>query len=202
MAIIPASFRQGAARFLRWWGAELWACLPAELRETARRGRQRLVVEITESKATFSEARGKHLKRLGAVTLESGKSGDGAAAGNEGADAQRAMVARIIDNAGMRSAQVALRLPRGQVLRRVVDLPAAAAENLREVLGFEMDRHTPFKAQEVYYDYRVKEVDPQRKRLKVDLVVIPRGVVDRMVRIAEAWGLDLDVVEVTGGDSG
>ena len=91
-----------------------------------------------------------------------------------------------------------VRLPRDKVLRRLVELPAAAAENLREVLGFEMDRQTPFKAEDVCFDFRIREQDPQRKRIKVDLVVVPREVVDRVMRRAEAWGIDLDLVDMGG----
>src|SRR4029450_1477973 len=40
------------------------------------------------------------------------------------------------------------------VLRLRVALPLAAQENLEEVLGFEMERLTAFKAGEVYYSPR------------------------------------------------
>lgn len=195
-AVLPASARRAVQRFLRWWGGELVACLPATVREVLSRNRQRLVIEIGDTKATFSEGRGKVLHRLGAVMLAPGEEGRDAGAG------QRETVERIVDGAGMRSADVILRLPRDKVLRRLVDLPVAAAENLREVLGFEMDRHTPFKSQEVYYDFRIKGGDAQRKRIKVDLVVIPRAVVDRAVRVVNGWGLDLNGAELAGGAEG
>ena len=67
-----------------------------------------------------------------------------------------------------------LELPAERVLQRTVDLPLAAAENLREVLGFEMDRHTPFKAEDVAFDYHIVSTDRQTKRLLVDLTVAPR----------------------------
>jgi general secretion pathway protein L len=113
-------------------------------------------------------------------------------------EAQLKAVQRIIDRAGLRGVEGLVRLPRDKVLRRVVDLPAAAAENLREVLGFEMDRQTPFKAEEVCFDFRISGQDPQRKRIKVDLVVVPREVVDRVMRLADAWGVDFELVDMGG----
>ena len=45
---------------------------------------------------------------------------------------------------------VCLHLPAGLALRKIIDLPAAAEENLLQVLAFEMDRLTPFAAEAVH----------------------------------------------------
>src|SRR5262249_826101 len=79
--------------------------------------------------------------------------------------------------------------PTTQVLRRSVNLPLAASENLAEVLGFEMDRHTPFKAEEVYYDYRIAKLDRDARRLTVMVTVAAKAYVDRAVAMVKAWGL-------------
>ena len=122
-------------------------------------------------------------------------------AGRPDAD-QRDAVVRIVRGARARFAEVVVKMPRDKVLRRLVDLPAAAAENLREVLGFEMDRHTPFKTDEVYFDYRLEGSDPDRKRIEVDLVVVPRAVADQVVQLATSWGLAPDRLAVDGEAAG
>ncbi|HSR71719.1 MAG TPA: hypothetical protein VLL72_05000, partial [Kiloniellales bacterium] len=81
-----------------------------------------------------------------------------------------------------------VRLPAETVLRHRVRLPLEAAENLREVLGFEMDRHTPFKAEEVYYDFRPTGYDRINKWLYVDLAVVPREFADRILALLRSWG--------------
>lgn len=94
-------------------------------------------------------------------------------------------------------------IPAGTALRRRVTLPAPAAENLREVLSFEMDRLTPFKAEDVYYDYRVV---PERgtgslttgRALLVDLVVVCRREVDWALDLIRAAGLKPEWLEVAG----
>lgn len=192
--LLPAPVRQGAGRLFQWWSGELAACLPPRVRATLWRSRQRLVVEISDTRATFAHGKAKSVRRLGSVTLAPGGQDEGRAAAQ-----YRDAVERIVGGVNLGSLDVVLRLPREKVLRRVVELPVAASENLREVLGFEMDRHTPFKAQEVYYDFRIKDSDQRRKRIKVDLVVVPKAVVDRVIRMAGAWGLDPDRLEVAGG---
>ena len=64
-------------------------------------------------------------------------------------------------------------LPPAMVLRRGMLLPAAAAERLRDVVGFEVDRQTPFSAAAVRFDARLlkRREDGQ---LEVELVAVPR----------------------------
>ncbi len=186
MTNLPIPITEGISRFFRWWGGEMAAFLPAGLRARLGRGGQRLTVEISEQRARFGFEKGREILPLGEVAIS-----PAGLAGQRDAG-QRDAVARIVRDAGVRTAEVVLRLPRDKVLRRLVDLPAAAAENLREVLGFEMDLHTPFKADEVYFDYRLEGADPERKRIKVDLVVVPRTVADQAVQLATSWGLAPD----------
>ncbi len=78
-------------------------------------------------------------------------------------------------------------------------MPLAALENLREVLAFEMDRHTPFKADEVYFDYRLLSTNRAAMRLNVDLVVVTRARADEAVQCLTDWSLDPDRMEIDGG---
>jgi general secretion pathway protein L len=73
-------------------------------------------------------------------------------------------------------------------------LPLAAEENLREVLGFEMDQHTPFQADKVYYDFVVTGRDTERQELLVDLVYSPRAEVDSLLEATTSHDLNADVV--------
>jgi len=65
-----------------------------------------------------------------------------------------------------------LLLPAAAGLRRRLVLPAAAGDRLREVLGFEIDRQTPFAADEVAFDARLlgRRGDNQ---IDVELVAVP-----------------------------
>lgn len=68
-----------------------------------------------------------------------------------------------------------LLLPPGAVLSRVLSLPAAAEARLREVLAFELDRQTPFPADQVVFEGRVLSRPPATPTLQVELLVLPRA---------------------------
>ena len=172
------------ARFWRWWLGELAGCLPNWLRVAFGQRRRHLRVTVSAHEARFVLDRGGGSTALGRLDL------------GGGGDAARQLVRRARPGA----ARVSLELPAGQVLRRVVELPAAAAENLRQVLGFEMDRHTPFQAAEVYFDYRVVAGDRRAKEIKVDLVVAAKAVVDQGLATLRNWDLAVDRVGPAGDD--
>ncbi len=177
---------EGVARFWRWWLGELAGCLPGWLRAALGRRRRHLTVSVSEGEARFALDRGRGSSPLG--RLELGGGGDAAAA------------RRLVRGVRPGSARVSLELPAGQVLRRVVELPAAAAENLRQVLGFEMDRHTPFQASEVYFDYSVLAGGRRDKQIKVDLVVATKAVVDQGLATLRSWDLAVDRVGPAGDE--
>ncbi|WP_240097419.1 PilN domain-containing protein [Thermomonas flagellata] len=89
-----------------------------------------------------------------------------------------------------------LRLPAAAGLRRPLLLPAAARERLHDVLGFEIERQTPFAAAEVVYAGRLlrSRADGQ---LEVELVVVPKARFDAALAVLgplAGWlaGVDLD----------
>ncbi|GAB2490019.1 PilN domain-containing protein [Arenimonas alkanexedens] len=94
-----------------------------------------------------------------------------------------------------------LLIPASGVLRRVLTLPAAAEPRLREVLAFELDRQTPFSADQVSFEGRVLERDLGAQQLRVELLVLPRA---RLESELEAVGplarglAGVDVVEADG----
>ncbi|TNJ35553.1 PilN domain-containing protein [Arenimonas terrae] len=68
-----------------------------------------------------------------------------------------------------------LLLPSANVLRRSLSLPTAAEPRLREVLAFELDRQTPFSADQVSHQGRVLSRDPATQQMQVELLVLPRA---------------------------
>jgi len=83
-----------------------------------------------------------------------------------------------------------------RVLTRVLSLPAATTDNLAQVLAFEMDRQTPFKADQVYFDSRVLGQDASGRNAQVELVLLPRAQLD-----AELATLPGGVAQIDGVDA-
>ena len=91
-----------------------------------------------------------------------------------------------------------------KVLMRTLMLPAATEDNLRQVLTFEMDKHTPFKADEVYFDARVLEHVAGGSKIRVGLALVRRSVIDDLIAYLRQRGVVLNGVDVAvdGGPLG
>ena len=85
---------------------------------------------------------------------------------------------------------LAITVPARQVLRKTLGLPLATEENLRQVLEFQVEQHTPFAPNAVYFGYLVKARDFESRQLTVELVVVPRAAVDPAIKTLEAMGVD------------
>jgi general secretion pathway protein L len=109
-----------------------------------------------------------------------------AAMASIGADAQGNVVAR--------PPRVVVALPPRQVMRKRMVLPAAVEENLEQALSYDLDRHTPFRPEQLYFDAVVVDRDPARKTITVDWVAALKTVVDGARRQAEAWGASVQAV--------
>ncbi len=97
--------------------------------------------------------------------------------------------------------QVRLVLGPDQVLQKTITLPAAIEENLREVMGFELDRHTPFVSSQAYYDVKLQKRDPQRETIEVLLAVASRAVVDPLLVMVRQAGLSVDGITAAAAES-
>ncbi len=89
------------------------------------------------------------------------------------------------------------------MLRKELRCPTAVEQDLKQALAYDLDRHTPFKPDELYFDAAVVGRDPQKGEIRVDWAAALRSVVTEARRRAESWGAT--VVAVTPdapGDDG
>ena len=68
-----------------------------------------------------------------------------------------------------------LRLGEADVLGKTLILPLAAERELDQALAFEMDRETPFKPEELYWNHRIEAADRQTGRIVGAPAVDPKG---------------------------
>jgi general secretion pathway protein L len=181
-------------RFAEWWIGELTASIPGALRRRFEAGGARLVIVIDGSRARLLLENGKPPEPLASIDLTPGH--------DSGADVhdvlrQRRLVARMA--AGR--IETCVRIPDVHALRTTIDLPVAAEGNLDEVVSFELDRHTPFKAEQVYCAAQPIGRDPVAKRLRVRVTLVPRAVADEALAIAaERLRLPADRLDIGTGD--
>lgn len=92
-----------------------------------------------------------------------------------------------------------LRLPQGAVLCRDVLLPLAATRDLQAVIGFEMDRLTPFTASEVFWGVSSVTPDRLRGRVSLRLAIVLRAQVEALTQTLARGGLVPSFIEAEAG---
>jgi general secretion pathway protein L len=184
MAAIPDSglrplppWRAKLERFWRWWSGELLAMAPA-LAGAARAP----LVALEGTTLVLLDPHPQGETRVDLADMDPTRA----------AAAVRSLLERAGETRGR--ARVAL-APREALVRRV-KMPAATEENLGSVLGFEMDRLTPFRADEVYHDHRVLARDSASGTIDVLLAVARREIVDARLAQMRELGVSVQGVSV------
>lgn len=182
----------GAGGFLAWWGASLAAWLPEGWRRVLGLGAGRLLLQPGTEGVQLRLQQGAELRDLARLPAPSDDDIAGPLAAGTGDPLARVLSARAAD------LPRALLLPAAVALRREMTLPAAAAERLRDVVGFEIDRQTPFTADAVVYDVRV--LRRRAAQLDAELVAVPRQAMEgQLLRLGPLAGT-LGGVDVAGAD--
>jgi general secretion pathway protein L len=171
--------------FLGWWAGELRALLPPRWRGWFGAGADWYLLQATGDRWT--------LRRRGQA--EPLAAWDEAIEGTPASAFNAAL--QHVDREDLR---VALLLPDALVLRRTLQLPLAARDNLYQVVGFEMDRQTPFSVAQVYYAVREPGGSAPAGRCQVELVAVTRASLDPLLARLRAQGIAADAVDVAQGN--
>jgi len=175
-------------QFFAWWFEELRLALPESWQRRLKHAMRRVALELRDGTLVVMADENRKLTGLGSVpgTLDS--------------SLQRQQTGDLLVENDLVEASSFLLLNADRFLVRQVTLPMAAEQNLRQVLTFEMDRQTPFRAAAVYFDWQILERGAAGGQLRLQLYVIPRGEVDAAVRELQGRGVQLAGVDVREGD--
>lgn len=159
------------AEFLAWWVAQMRGVLPA-LWLTPARPPDALIIALRDLNAV-----------TGALWLR-----------RNGEETQLQTLPAPL--APLPRLPLLLRLPAGVVLSREVTLPLAAAADLRAVIGFEMDRLTPFSADEIVWRISGPVADRARELLRLRLTFVPRAMLAAPLAALAGLGLAPAAIEM------
>lgn len=181
--------RGALAAFFGWWWGELAGLVPRRFRQATRRERRGLVLVLGSSASGVLERTPEGERALGSVPVDA-------------ADHDQRLGA-LLRQAKRHRRPVTVRLSGELGLRKIIDLPLATKDDLAQLLRFEMDRLTPFRAEEVYFAQRVVGSDAQNRRITVNLQVAPKRVVEQALETARGFGviparIELDRAEANG----
>ena len=136
--------------FFVWWFAQLADLLPQELRQSALGAGDALLITPIGPLGQGVEA----------VAVDLRRSGKESPLGHFALGAiGTADLTHVVGRTTV------LRLDEADVLGKTVSLPLAAERELDQALAFEMDRETPFTADELYWNHRIIGADRPNSRL-------------------------------------
>lgn len=179
---VPRSLSYYLIHPLQQWKAGLLDCLPASLRNKLAPVVEPYVLELDEGHQgrLYRNHEGNE-KQLGLL------------------DVQESHVdAGLASMLSSRQAPLLLLLPPAWVLRRQITLPAAAQENLAQVIQFEMDRLTPFAADQVYFDYKVEQQLSSDELMPVSIALVPRNKIASWLSLLEGANIRPDKISGAG----
>jgi len=172
-------------RFLAWWGGELSALLPARWRARFGGGQAWHLLQREGEAWVLRRAGDIHPLARWSSQLDAGS--------------QQVALADALRGVDREDLRIALCLDAGDVLRPRLNLPLAARDNLQQIGAFEMDRQTPFRAEQVRYDVRELRAVAPVGRFAAELVAVPRTTLDPLLARLASSGLQVDTVDVATG---
>lgn len=173
--------------FFAWWKAELVGLLPAKWQDWFQDRRETWFTLIEGDELGFR--REGETQPLVTFSL------------TQQPEILRADVQQLLGRGPHPDRRLLLAVPQKSVLLKSLQFPPAVEQNLRQVLSFEMDRQTPFKADQVYFDYQVEPM-AAGKQLRVDLALAPRADLDALIERARGLELSLDGADVPSKPDG
>lgn len=170
-------YKNQAQEFFNWWVGELADMLPASPSRSSKDVQRGLTIVLQEK--TF------HLQ------WENGKKVADIAPKFSSALALDKYNAAIAQDKKLQTDTCNICIPAKRILNRTISLPISTEENLQNVVAYEMDRYTPFKSDDVYFDVKVQERDKKEQKITVVLSVIKKAVLDEVLEFANSAGLSI-----------
>ena len=171
--------------FLDWWLGELRGLLPARWQAYLRVQQTQLLLSRTPSGLALGAAEGGRLESLGVL--------------DQDAPFSELCLTERVGAEAARTPRIYL-LPAEVVLVRRLSFPAAASGNIRTLVGFEIDRQTPFRADQVEFDIRVLPGEKNARQVAVELAVVSRERLEAELNGLGELASRLDAVDVQRGN--
>ena len=153
--------------FLRWWWRELSFLVPEKIQQIVSDRRGFIIITPQGSQLTLNYSLdGSVLEPLAKIDR------------NESGYAE---VKALLDkNEQLAKASAILRLTDKDAIYKELSFPLAAKENINQVVTYELDRYTPFKADQVYFSVKILDGANEPGQIRVMLVLTTRELLDSL----------------------
>lgn len=179
-------------KFFRWWLRELDFLVPEKIRQLVNEKQGFIIVRPEGNRLVLTYMLNAKddmyaVSRPGAGTADEQIEPLAILERNESGIAQyKALRAK---DERLAKANFILRLTRQEAIQKELALPSAVKENLSQVVAYELDRYTPFKAEQVYFAVKSLEGENEPGQIRVMLVLTPRETLDALYEDVKAMGM-------------
>ncbi len=151
-------------KFLRWWSRELSFLVPENIKRLINEKQGFIVIRPVGDQFELTYVHHEVSESLASVSRN-----------QAGQEQYKTLLA---NDDRLSKASVVLRLTSRQVVQKELSFPSAAKENLYQVMAYELDRFTPFNAEQVYFAVQPLEGPNEPGQLRVNLLLTTREVLD------------------------
>ncbi|HEY8035958.1 MAG TPA: PilN domain-containing protein [Methylobacter sp.] len=162
-------------KFFRWWLRELDFLVPEKVRQLVNEKQGFIVVRPQNNQLALTYVFNDVVEPL--AILERNASG---------IEQYKALQAK---DERLAKANLILRLTQQEAIQKELTLPAAVKENLSQVVAYELDRYTPFAAEQVYFAVKPLEGENEPGYIRVMLVLTPKETLDALYEDIKTIGM-------------
>lgn len=162
-------------KFFRWWKRELSFLVPERIKQLVNDRRGTLIVRPEGDQFALSywfEWRDEPLIKV---------------------DRDETGIAKykelLATDERLEKADLIFRLTKKYAIQKELSLPAAAKENLYQVVTYELSRYSPFSAEHAYYAVKALDVVNEPGQIRVMLILTAREVLDTFSRDLRSFGM-------------
>ena len=173
------------AQFMSWWKFHLKSFVPEKHHKSLFADSNSIILLLTtpeDIQVWYQENGTEHLKL---VTNE-----------EDSEETWWHQTQHIVNKADGSPLSIEYLLPKTQVLVRKIALPAAAKDNLEDVIGYELDKYIPFNSDQVQLGYKVDIENSNDEMIRVDLAAIPNELLNKIIHELEEKSLPLSAIDV------
>ena len=176
---IDLNFKQ----FFRWWKRELSFLLPEKIKQIISDKQGLIIISPKGGQLVITLNYQGQIEPL--VTVDRGQK-------------EFALQSLFEKDERLAKAIVILRLSEHDALQKELGLPLAAKENLNQVVAYELDRYTPFKAEQVYFAVKLVAGVNEPGQIKVIMILTTRELLDGLYEDVKALGVSPEFVDYEG----
>ncbi|MBF0460605.1 MAG: PilN domain-containing protein [Magnetococcales bacterium] len=189
MEISRIDLQNELSRFFAWWIGELSSLIPAKIYSVFKAGSNCLVVDVLDTEIIIGRFQGEGFKELAHIKSSCHDSENNQDAVKKIAQQQKAN-------------QIIFRLPEAKTMVRILpDFPQIIENNLEEALFFELEKLTPFRPDELWFDYRICGKNTEKGTMDIQMAMVPKKTILELVKLGQSWGVEPDQVDLVGDDA-